>query len=410
MQLVASREYVLPPRLKPGRKPKADGGTHNALGPLQKHPETSPGGQVALERNSHSGSERKDSREAAPGPHSILPKPPLPPQNKGSQSTISTPTDDDSCGLCEKEECVCADLGLRENRPTTSSNPSGTDHHAMAIAVGHTGQPTGVQFDNFVPLKAVPLRRSIASQKNRADGQHASQLYSGPRPLKRFKRLDEHVTQQNKHHDHIVLPQPPSFPQSSMRDADRDRKSLKSPAVAHQRPKDPCGFCSNDTPCLCAGDGPSADGELPSTPKRSNRNHSNLQSPAQLSLSRTPDGCGFCVNESDCICKPAKAPAEVEATRNLPTQGLASLSERRDCSRCKSDAMCALFCVSVGSCAKPLPHTAPTLGCAEAYDVVSRHPKFATADLGGVVQLLEAASNGRVSVRSLANAIRFLDT
>lgn len=457
LQLVASRTYVLPPRLKPGRKPKAGrpesrSGTPQTGGDARGtnwNAHASPvngnsrqNGQITAGGQNGNGYGyningrtlqpapviRSSRPELAPKPvahtatRSVRPVQPVQPANKGQPGATAGPAagpgatatsapvsivpngqahshdPDDNCGLCERDDCVCADLGLRNDKGPIARGeapppaPPAPSAPSAAIAMDASGAPAGVQFD-FAPVKAVPLRRPTSGAAT-----------PGSRPIKRFKRLAPEPSP----HASGALPSPqtPSrsaaarnVPSDLSQPPSLQQSPIKDPAT--RRPKDPCGFCSHDTPCLCAGDTDDPKPDVKPEPAATSKQNR-----------VTTHDCGLCPGDGACVCKPGPQQAALTPApqiRGPPSQTPAKMAAPGSCDRCSQDAMCALFCVSVGTCAMPLPPQLPTLQCSQAYDVVSRHPKFSTIDLGGFVQRLEAASDGRVSVRSVASALRLLD-
>lgn len=126
-------------------------------------------------------------------------------------------TSDFDCGVCVKNECLCEDVGLK-----TSSQATLND-----------------LLDTFTPVAAVPLKRKAAQSgangnntKDRLETdftRHFSTASSRPLPdLKRLKRLAA-----PKMADVVVQDPAPKkmFDEGS--------------------PVDNCGFCSDDTPCVC---------------------------------------------------------------------------------------------------------------------------------------------------------------
>lgn len=132
--------------------------------------------------------------------------------------------------------------------------------------------------------------------------------------------------------------------------------SSSIPAVA---PPDQCGFCSNDTPCICA-----------EMAKERSRNHQDTKSSQyQPPPSKSQSANGISVSNP---C--AKGPGT--------------------CAQCLSNPMSTLFCKSVAAnrsstidspssknaaSGSAAPSSGPNLTCAEAFTTLSRHPAFSAA-------------------------------
>lgn len=124
--------------------------------------------------------------------------------------------------------------------------------------------------------------------------------------------------------------------------------STASSTIPAMAPADPCGFCSDGTPCICA-----------EVAKESAR---------QLQHSRSPQS----VQQSD---------------RNNPTDPCAN--GPGTCAQCRSNPMSTLFCKSVAANRSSVPNGAtssspasapgPNLTCADAFTTLSRHPAFSAA-------------------------------
>ncbi|KAL8692192.1 MAG: hypothetical protein Q9218_002723 [Villophora microphyllina] len=193
-------------------------------------------------------------------------------------------------------------------------------------------------------------------------------------------------------------------------------------AAVHE---DPCGFCSDGTPCICA------EMALEAT-----------KSEAHLNLSRTN------TSSSNQI------PPDTSAASTNPC-----INGPGTCSQCLSDANSTLFCKSLAATrrdARPaqptiraieetvasppptptshkdfhssssfndttnipqLPVTGPTLSCADAYETLSRHPAFeqASMELSTWMPQLATVPGGRertafeVEAASVMGVLRFFD-
>lgn len=251
-RVLPSKKYVLPPRPKPGRKPK---------------------------------NLKPDLRPIKPA---VVPTP----------STPIIVDKSDDCGLCTRQDCVCKDIGIKNTE-------------------------TEIDFGHFSPQAAIPLKRK-----------------EPPRTEQKARS---------------------KFKKASVSD-------LLSPVVTKptfevkMNPGNSCGFCTADTPCLCAGD---LDERKPSSDQGS------IDQPSSEHQSLSPERVDY------------------------------------GCDICQQDPMSMLFCLSL-SAAKPLPSGAVSIPCSMAYRTIVKHPKFSECDLGEVVTMLEC-SNKMIGIQSINRVLQHLN-
>uniref|UniRef100_A0A060TBL1 ARAD1D28490p n=1 Tax=Blastobotrys adeninivorans TaxID=409370 RepID=A0A060TBL1_BLAAD len=229
-RIVTSKQWTLPPRTKPGRKPNkppADGeakvdrprpapSQEDLRSQLDKSHAQIEKLQLTVQRLEQELSSKADLGRSLE-------------KNKLDDAVVSVDekTSASDCGLCDSGgSCVCDELGIKP-------------HYHEAVDVSK-------QFDRFTPMKAVPLKR-------RNDGE--PQNPSWPK----FKRLDA----------------------VDMNGASRTNKTAANGATAStingaingaingglngddkgefleeskRHVGGACGFCSDDMPCLCADD------------------------------------------------------------------------------------------------------------------------------------------------------------
>jgi len=159
--LTVSKQWVLPPRPKPGRKPKP-------------RPET----KTEVKQETPRETRPKDEAHAHAHDHD---------------------KDDDTCALCSREDCMCAEIGIKNSPSRRSSLPS------LEMILNSSD----------IKMDAVPLKRPAPA------GDTASKA--------KFARVRD-----------LQPVQPPPV------------LSIPSPLEGLQNPSDGCGFCTENTPCACA--------------------------------------------------------------------------------------------------------------------------------------------------------------
>ncbi|KAL9606953.1 MAG: hypothetical protein Q9167_008082 [Letrouitia subvulpina] len=231
-----------------------------------------------------------------------------------------------------------------------------------------------------------------------------------------------------------------------------------------KRPHSPPSITDNKRTCP----DPSDDTEIDFTPQFSSKGQSNLStapSAASIPTTANPDPCGFCQDGTPCIC----AEMALEATRNISCSREQSFNSKSlldnnapanpcvngpgTCAKCLSDPNSTLFCKSLAATregyrvAKPstlststahsskssstaaMPSyggnnsnsnqaiTGITLSCADAYETLSRHPAFeqASQELSTWMPKLATVPGGtqrtafEVEAASVMGVLKFFD-
>lgn len=124
--------------------------------------------------------------------------------------------------------------------------------------------------------------------------------------------------------------------------------STASSTIPALAPPDPCGFCSDGTPCICA--------EVAKESARQLQDNNSPQSVQKTNSNNPTDPC-------------ANGPGT--------------------CAQCRSNPLSTLFCKSVAAnrssvpngaaSSDPVPASGPNLTCADAFTTLSRHPAFSAA-------------------------------
>lgn len=311
--------------------------------------------------------------------------------------------DDFDCGICLKEQCLCEEAGLKAKKPLD-------------------------EFNSFTPMPAVTLRGKRPAPAAEIDFTAEFSFKKMP-DLKRLRK--------------------DSLERAPV-------KSELSP-FNEDSPLENCGFCTDDTPCVCREAAKEAarineslalraqddeDDEAGPTPLPPIQNSASLQRNALLpSLPVMHPGPTLEIREfanitGTPVAKPDEpAPEEKSGCTGNPGQ----------CTQCQLDPMSTLFCTTVASKAAqekesdteapaksasppareeympvvttpstPLPSTPGAsangifIPCADAYKTLSRHKRFNSVDFSSLVGRLTTRGM-LVEVQSVANVIRELD-
>lgn len=291
--------------------------------------------------------------------------------------------EEEDCGICTKEDCLCVSIGIKEAKPPV---------------------PEPVK---EVTSEAVPLKRRRNSNSNAPN-------------LNPFKKLKQDKPQAQEvdftaqfSKPPVAAPAPPP-PQRTSSNAHAHAHTTQPESLSNPNtPVDKCGFCSDGTPCLCAD---AAADEA--------SNMADLQGntlPPLFSDPSTPKG-------GEKVQLPSLNPSGRQETAGCT-------GNPGTCSQCQADPMSTLFCTTLasqveekssggccggsksgsGGCCKdktaaPTPPPAPGtfIPCSAAYQTLSRHKDFGRADLGSLVGKLNTRGM-QVEVSSVANVLRELD-
>lgn len=308
--------------------------------------------------------------------------------------------DNFDCGVCLKDECLCETVGLKS-----------------APSLEETIQ-------SFKPMAAVPLKRDALKKR------------------KLVMEID--FTSQ--------------FAQKPMPDLKRLKKSVVSEtAFDEASPVENCGFCSDDTPCVCREAAKEAARLNESLQNEEEQAIDTLLPPIQLnsnsfrksSLPVMHPGPSVEIREITNLT-PGAVPVVQAASSPGPTEG-GCTGNPGACLQCQTDPLSTLFCATVANKVKeeesveekspkknpnlsrtssmaslavaalgaPSPSAAVTtpggtthngmfIPCADAYKTLSRHKKFNSVDFSTLVGKLTTRGM-QVEVQSVANVLRELD-
>lgn len=227
-----------------------------------------------------------------------------PPPMHQPQGNSNAHDNDDNCGICTGDTggCICAEVGLRPAPPRDRASPANT----LPTPGSDTKE---IDFSNFDFKSAVPLNR-VSKSRN-----------LGPK----FAKLPD--------------VQPPTL----------------------DLPDSRCGFCTDQTPCVCTGEG--------------------LQKEA--------------------------SPESVDRKVDMVTPTSMS-GESTACEELQKDPFGVLFCLSLDAC-RPVPQGVPTISCAGAFQTLKTHRNYHQCDLGRLVTYLQA-SNHRVGIQSVNEGLQYLNS
>lgn len=195
---------------------------------------------------------------------------------------------------------------------------------------------------------------------------------------RRLSSLETDFTQRFKKTQPRVLPQSPSYVFSP-----------EAPSPGFERPeeKERCGFCTDNTPCVCA-----------EAAARERANMSDIETlgdnlPLVTDLSiQTPSF------DEQAQMQPAPAQIGVKECSGNPGT----------CTQCQQDPMSTLFCATLAAKGAAAPANGTFIPAQAAYQTLSRHERFNSADFSQLVSSLQTRGT-QVEVNSVAKVLRMLD-
>lgn len=319
---------------------------------------------------------------------------------------------DFDCGICIKDSCLCQDAGLKTAPPSVEET-----------------------FKLFKPMAAVSLKRKAPSKEKEKEKDFTSMFSRKKIPdLKRLrssKATDSHTVK---------------------------KENAGEITFNEESPMENCGFCSDDTPCVCReaakeaarlsqslsdkffdgaadeDDRNDIDDDHPTALPPLQLNSANIVRTASLPVLHPGPTLELREFSNAMASNGTPAPTETEEKEKLGCTG-----NPGTCSQCQLDPMSTLFCTTVASKAamenedasrsksptnkeasptptssaqtQPLKVSGGTeifIPCADAYKTLSRHKRFNTVDFSSLVGRLTTRGM-QVEVQSVANIIRELD-
>lgn len=407
IKLNVSRKYVLPPRPKPGRKPSADTPPNRrkaqnreaqrafrerraaAVQELEakldevaeKHAEEQQALQQVIAKLQAENEQLKTMRTPPSmfsPPAGMSPKPILSPMtNFFAPSPVFASGDP---GL----EVLDRVLDQRLPVPNKGYSPMSTSPKSprSPTAFKRVGPPPvqGLRLlESDWKQPAIPLRRRLSSLET----DFTNRFRDVPSKLDdRRRRLSSAVSPFE-----TKIPSPPNVVQDTANEFQR-------------RPEDRCGFCTDDTPCVCM--------------EAAQRERSNMADIETLGGNIIP------VCSSKGISSPSLpgSPSQSQSAHNTPSPSIPDSPVPRTgectgnpgtCTQCQEDPMSTLFCTTVASKTTNSHIKSGTFIPAQAaYRTLSRHAGFARVDFSTVVSSLETRGT-QVEVNSVAKVLRMLD-
>lgn len=332
-----------------------------------------------------------------------------------SLNSSARDSQDYDCGICIKDSCLCEDAGLKAARPSVEET-----------------------FKLFKPMAAVSLKRKAPSLDKDKEKDYTSMFSAKKMPdLKRLRSSK------------VTHPRPIK------------KESTGEIAFNEESPMENCGFCSDDTPCVCREAAKEAarlsqslsdkffDGAADEDGQDdSDDNHPTALPPLQLntpnlvrkaSLPVLHPGPTLELREfsNAMASKGTPVPVPTELIEEKKLEKLGCTGNPGTCSQCQLDPMSTLFCTTVASKAAmenegasktsnpSKKEASPNLStqahppnasggteifipCADAYKTLSRHKRFNSVDFSSLVGRLTTRGM-QVEVQSVANIIRELD-
>ncbi|KAL4958960.1 bZIP transcription factor HapX [Aspergillus stella-maris] len=376
---VTSKEWVIPPRPKPGRKPATD------TPPTKRKAQNRAAQRAFRERRAARVNELEDQIKVIEDDHEIHVN-----TFKDQISDLSRELEQcrtemswwrDRCHALEKE--VSVERAARETLVKEFKNTSSTD----AVPLPPRSSRSRVGTDRHATTSSHNLPEEVPLGCNRCSTSHCQciedafampglEMNRAPEPKIKPEPEEMEIDFTTRfaaphHHEDTVSP-------------------VSSPPV------DPCGFCQDGTPCICAEMAAQEEQR-----RRSSAFESNRLAPIQNISQFTPPP-----SDSDVRSEVTLPPISQATAANPCANGPGT------CSACVSDPRRTLFCKTLaasrsasgtptgccggkgadgGCCQTRAPAPAPprqtverastplTLSCADAFTTLSRHPNFSRA-------------------------------
>lgn len=303
--------------------------------------------------NSHASTASTSSSAGADlrgGSYAIQQVSPAPSMDSPTHAMNSTTNDDDkSCGICTRDDCLCEEVGLKEVDP---------DRASVKLEE---------QLKTFKPMAAVSLRRK--RDIGTVQEFDFTSKFSTRKPMPDLKKLRLASNFTNESTGTFRL-------SNGNDDSLTSLTALKKMDFDENSPVENCGFCSDDTPCVCREAAQEAarlnqDMSTTTTPVSDPMDtlSSNALPPLQIksnqiqfrktSLPVMHPGPSVEI-QSISNLTPGAVPIVVTPTQRSTTVILGSEQEQTNgctgnpgtCRQCQTDPMSTLFCTTVASKAK----------------------------------------------------------
>lgn len=389
---VTSKEWVIPPRPKPGRKPATD------TPPTKRKAQNRAAQRAFRERRAARVNELEDQIKLIEDDHDIH---------------VNTFKEQISNLSREVEQCR-TEMSWWRDRCHTLEKEVSVERAARETLVKEFRESLpdkNISSTDAVPLPPRPSKRArVASEKNPSTHDHAETDEEVPLGCNRcstthcqcieeaFSMPGVEMNNASRDPEPKIKPEPEEMEiDFTARFAAPHHESTASPVSSP--PVDPCGFCQDGTPCICAEMAAQEDQR-----RRGSAFENNRLAPIQNISQFTPPP-----SDSDVRSEVTLPPISQATAANPCANGPGT------CAQCVSDPRRTLFCKTLaasrsasgtptgccggkgadGGCCQtrapppPPPRRNPantdrastplTLSCADAFTTLSRHPNFSRA-------------------------------
>lgn len=393
-----------------------------------------------------------DSQQILPAPLADLPRVPV--YSKMLPQHYSPPSAADvaraepvDCGVCIKDQCLCENIGLKEPSNPSVASQGPPPYSAVAaspvLALGVSKPLDSLTSSSKQHQPLILLEQTLRSQL---------QDYK-PEPAVLLKRKRQ--PQEEMEIDFTAHFAKRPMPDLLKLEKKQQPKKL-SMTFNKDLPVDLCGFCLDDTPCVCreaAEEAAKLGIDSNSLPPLNNLGALANADTHKASLPVLHPGPSLEISNFQNLT-PGAMPLVVNPTTRDPVSILAPAEKEKKegctgnpgtCSQCQMDPLLTLFCSTVASKAKdagakpppPLLPSTPTnrisggdgtstpvpftpggsvapgqqglyIPCADAYKTLLRHKRFSQVDFSTLVGKLTTRGM-QVEVQSVANVLRELD-
>jgi hypothetical protein len=254
---------------------------------------------------------------------------PNPNSTSSSSSVTSHNNQHFDCGVCVKDDCICEEVGIKsknlEQKPTIS-------------------------FENLKPVQPVSLKRKTSDVEidYTAKFSKTASKVNKPMPkLKKFKKISN-----NKEED--VAKQ---FSTMFDKITDQDFES----------PMEQCGFCSDESNCVCAQAAKQAANAITELQNHSIRESANKSSATLPPISRNSSVSqvnklpvlhpGLTMEISESHRSSISTPKDTASDEKQPSTGGGCTGNPGTCTQCQMDPMSTLFCTTVAAKAEETEDT-----------------------------------------------------
>lgn len=241
--------------------------------------------------------------------------------------------DDLDCGVCLKEQCLCEDIGIKQ-------------------------KPVEEQFNSFTPQAAVLLKSKKRSRgsllSNSSTGQEID--FTAEFSVKKMPDLKR------------LKKSPPKEKVTVKKENDN---FMSNPSFNEESPVENCGFCSDDTPCVCREAAKEAARINESLTQRAEEPETNEDASTSLppllnssamrkaSLPVMHPGPTLEIREFTNLT-PGAVPTVVSRDEEEEPESKAGCTGNPGtCAQCQTDPMSTLFCTTVASRASKEPSNEP---------------------------------------------------